>query len=1095
MTTNLSERVADLEEQLRALKNENQALRDAAARDIEERKQTEYALREKEAQFRNIIESSSMGMHMYHLEPDGRLIFIGANPAADVILGVDNHQFVGQPIEVAFPALAETKIPAMYRRAAATGQPWKTDQVTYDENEILGAFEVYAFQTSPGNMTAMFLDDTEQKRMAEKLRQNENTQRQIIDTTPNCVFVKDREGKYLVVNQKMAEMHNTTPEEMVGKFDYEIAEKWFESVEYQEFRLTEQDIIDNQKTIYIREEAFTYQDGTERWFQTTKFPFEQESNPNCLLIIATDITERVQARQLEDAVYRIAQAPDRADSLDDLYTAVHAIISDVMDANNFYIALYDEIDNLVSFPFFIDDMDVQPEPTTPGRGLTEYVLRTGKSLLRDRAVHRQLEKDGEIELVGTDSPIWLGVPLKIDNQVIGMMAVQHYSNPQAYGIREQRMLEYVSTQVAEAIARKRTENALLESEARYRGIIEDQTELILRWKPDGTRTFVNASYCRFFKRSAADLVGTNFFQEMLPVEREKVLAKLQALTPTADAVSYEEHTNIPTVGLKWMMWTDRGIFNENGELLEIQSVGRDITLRKKFESDREALLQQIQEQAQQVQQIVETVPQGVLLLDDDLKLRLINPVAEKILPVLTTSTAGERLTHLGNRPILEFLTSPPKGLWHALTISGPPETHFQVIARSLETSTDAAGWVLVIRDVTQQKTIEQYQQQQERLAAVGQLAAGIAHDFNNILGAITLYAQLTSQADDVPLVVSERMGIIFDQAMQASDLVRQILDFSRGSELERSPLDLIPILKEQTQLLRRTLPENITISFHFGKVLPPKALTANIDPTRIQQAIMNLAINARDAMPLGGALTIRLDHLTLTSNTPAPLPEMTPGDWVCLKISDTGKGIPADVLPQIFNPFFTTKGPGQGTGLGLAQVYGIVKAHEGAIQVDTAVEEGATFRIFLPAIPAEKPEQDPLGFDAFPHGAYETILVVEDNAAMRSALVEMLTNLRYRLIAVKNGTEALDIIQSTAPQKSKTHIDLVLSDVVMPEIGGVALFNQIRKLKPEIKVILMTGHPMQTELETLKLHGLVGWLSKPPDISDLAQMIATALGH
>jgi two-component system, cell cycle sensor histidine kinase and response regulator CckA len=1197
---------------------QGRTVRVTALRDITDRKSAEAALRESESKFRSIVEASPMGIHMYQLVADDQLIFTGSNPAANVILGMDNQQFIGKTIEAAFPALKDSPVPEMYRRAALIGEPWQTDQIVYEENEIVGAFEVRAFQTSLNRMVAIFLDITERKQaeealrqseatlhsiftaaptgiglvsnrkllqvndticemvgrrraelinqnarilypsaaeyefvgrekyrlisekgtgtvttrwqhkngqvidvlmsstpidpddlsigvtftaldiseqmaMEQKLTQSENMLRQIIDTTPNCVFVKDRSGKYLVANQGMAVLHNTTPEAFVGKYDYEIAQKWFETIDYAEFRKTEQAIIDNKETIFIPEEAFTYPDGTVRWFQTTKFPFEQEDNPDCILVVSTDITERIQAKKLEDAVYRIAQAPSHAASLDELFARVHAIISDVMEASNFYIALYDEVTDLLSFPFFIDDMDVQPESTKLGQGLTEYILRTGKSLLRDRGQHRELEKSGEIELVGTDSPIWLGVPLKIQEQVIGVMAVQHYSDPQAYGPREQRMLEYVSTQVAEAIAHQRTADALLESEARYRAIVEDQTELIVRWQPNGIRTFVNGSYCRFFNSTADALIGANFFDEMHPEERENVQTILKHLNPAADASSYEERTRIPGVGDRWTTWTDRGIFDENDNLIEVQSVGRDITLRKKFENDRESLLLQIQEQAQRVQQIIETVPEGVLLLDADLQLIVTNPAAEKILPALASSGSGEKLTHLGDEPLNEFLTSPPKGFWHALTIASSPPVHFQIIARALEVGTSSGGWVLVIRDVTQQKTIEQYHQQQERLAAVGQLAAGIAHDFNNILGAITLYAQLAAQIEGAPPLVTERMDIIFDQAMQASELVRQILDFSRGSELERSPLDLVPILKEQTHLLQRTLPENIQITFNFGKVFPPQSLTANIDPTRIQQAIMNLAINARDAMPLGGTLKIGLDHLTIAPNAPTPLPEMKSGDWLRITFTDSGEGISADVLPHIFNPFFTTKGPGQGTGLGLAQVYGIITAHDGVISVNTIVGEESTFSIYLPAVPAEKSKQNRLDLTALPQGQYETILVVEDNSAMRGALVEMLTNLRYRLIAVKNGTEALAIIQEAASPGSQTKIDLVLSDVVMPEIGGVALFNQIRTLKPEIKVILMTGHPMQTELEPLKQHGLVGWLPKPPDLNKLAQMIGVAL--
>jgi len=511
--------------------------------------------------------------------------------------------------------------------------------------------------------------------------------------------------------------------------------------------------------------------------------------------------------------------------------------------------------------------------------------------------------------------------------------------------------------------------------------------------------------------------------------------------------------------------------------------GLDITERVRAEEERALLVAQIREQARQMQQTMDTVPEGVLLLDADLRVLLANPVAKGNLAVLADASVGDTLTHLGDRPLAELLTSPPKGLWHEVAADG---RSFEVIARPMENSPEPEGWVLVIRDVTQEREIQQRVQQQERLAAVGQLAAGIAHDFNNIMAIIVLYARMSLWVPDLlPPRVHERLETIDQQAKRATVLIQQILDFSRRAVLERRPMDLVPFLKEVVKLLERTVPESIKMSLNYGS----DEYTVNADPTRVQQVIMNLVVNARDAMPEGGELHIGLSRTApgdeIRCLTCGPVIE---GEWVRVTVSDTGTGIPPDVRPRIFDPFFTTKERGEGTGLGLAQVHGIVKQHEGHIDVETEMGEGTTFILYLPALLVAEPEALPEERLALPQGQGETILVVEDNAAMREALVDSLEILNYRVLEASNGREALSVVERHGDE-----IDLVLSDVVMPEMGGIALFHALKQRYSAVRVVLLTGHPMEEELETLRAEGLSDWLPKPPSPEQLAQVVARAL--
>jgi len=493
------------------------------------------------------------------------------------------------------------------------------------------------------------------------------------------------------------------------------------------------------------------------------------------------------------------------------------------------------------------------------------------------------------------------------------------------------------------------------------------------------------------------------------------------------------------------------------------------------------LLARIREQARQVQQIIDTVPEGVLLLSAQQRILLANPTAREHLRVLAGVKVGDTLTHLGGRPVTELLTTPSDGLWHEVTVEGPPHRVFEVVTQPV---TGDEGWVLLLRDVTREREVQQRIQEQDRLAAVGQLAAGIAHDFNNILAVITLYTQMALQNPDLPANVQERLATVVQQAKRAANLIQQILDFSRRSPLERRPLDLLPFLKELTRLLNRTLPENIQVEIAYGS----DEYTVSADPTRLQQALMNLAFNAWDAMPEGGILHIGLERVRIEPGEALPLPDMEAGEWVRVTVTDTGVGIPEDVLPHIFEPFFTTKPPGEGTGLGLAQVYGIIKQHEGHVDVESQVGQGTTFSLYLPALTVAQVDLPGVKGADLPRGRGETILVVEDDPTTRSALREILEMLNYRVLEAAHGREALALFEQHADE-----IALLLSDLVMPEMGGIPLIYALRKQNPSLKIVVMTGYPLGEEAQALPLEGIVDWLSKPPSMEQLAEVVDRVL--
>ncbi len=556
--------------------------------------------------------------------------------------------------------------------------------------------------------------------------------------------------------------------------------------------------------------------------------------------------------------------------------------------------------------------------------------------------------------------------------------------------------------------------------------------------------------------------------------------------------AYESEHRLRHKSGTWIWVLDKGRVitrDADGKPLRACGTDLDITERKQAEVEREQLLTQVQMQARQTQGIMDTVPEGVLLLNAEARVVMANPAAREALSALIGVEQGlpqAPITHLGDRRLVDLLTSPPtRGLWHEAKAG---HQIFEIIARPMANGSRPENWVLVVNDVTQERAVQAHLQQQERLAAVGQLAAGIAHDFNNIMTSILLYAQMTARAPSLSERQRERMQVIHQQAWHATQLITQILDFSRRTVLERRPMNLLPLLKEQIKLLKRTLPENIEITLHYEEEEKEVAYTVNADPTRMQQLLTNLAVNARDAMPRGGTLGFAIDHITVPNHKAAPLPEVGPGEWVRLTVSDTGIGIAPDVLPHIFEPFFTTKKPGQGSGLGLAQVHGIVGLHGGYIDVHTHIDTGTTFTIYLPmpeTCPAQVPQPD---ISAIPQGQGETLLVVEDEDTVRSALVESLEQLNYRVLEAANGEQALAVLDTHAH-----HIALVLSDVVMPGMGGKALFYALQQRGSHIPMLMLTGHPMDKDLEELLNQGLNTWLPKPPDLNRLAHAVTEAL--
>lgn len=494
------------------------------------------------------------------------------------------------------------------------------------------------------------------------------------------------------------------------------------------------------------------------------------------------------------------------------------------------------------------------------------------------------------------------------------------------------------------------------------------------------------------------------------------------------------------------------------------------------------LLQETEQKARQVQRILDTVQDGILLLDAHYRVELANPAAHAYLQLLAFTDPAQPLSLVGNKSIRDLLQPPPEGaLWHEFALQKPPRT-FEAAAQPMETA--SGGWVLVLRDITEARKQQQYAEAQERLAMVGQMAAGIAHDFNNIMTVIILYAQMLLKTPNLPKELHGRLETIFTQAKLATNLISQILDFSRHADMQRRPVHLRPFLKELSKLLRHTLPETIKLRLEHDNA----DYIISADMTRIQQAVMNLVVNARDAMPNGGTIRLALAQITVAEGGKRPLPDMRPGQWIRLQVGDEGVGIPPENLERIFEPLFTTKERGKGTGLGLPQVHGIVKQHQGFIGVDSAIGRGTTISLYFPTLTGDahlvaETEESRRG-----RGAGELLLVVEDDQITREAICAILEAYNYRTLAASSGTEALRLFDFFS-----TEIALVLSDMMMPGMSGSTLYAQLRAQNPQLKMIILTGYPFADEDREALSQGGVTWMQKPFEVDQIVAAIQETL--
>jgi two-component system, cell cycle sensor histidine kinase and response regulator CckA len=782
---------------------------------------------------------------------------------------------------------------------------------------------------------------------------------QLVECAPEAISILDPEYRITRLNGEFTRIFGFGPAEALGERidalivppDRSAETRWIAEL-----------LVKGQKVVL--ETKRQRRDGTLLDVFISAAPIVIDEKQVAMCVLYRDISEQKRTDALHSALYRITQKTSSADDLQQFYAAVHGIVGELMYARNFYIAVYDPVTQLLTFPYFEDEEDSAPAPKKLGRGLTDYVLRTGEPLLCTPEIFDGLVKRGEVELIGAASLDWLGVPLKAGNNAFGVLVVQSYSGNVRFGEREKEILQFVSQQLASAIEYKRNEEALRHSEARYRSLVQSAVYGIYRSSLEG----------RFFDVNPAliTMLGYDSADEVL------------ALDPQSDVFLD------PTEQARVMGEFQRGARLDNVEVRWKRKDGSAITVR--------------------------------------LSGRVVNS----------------------------------------------PEGTAEVVE-------------IIAEDITERRVLENQFRQAQKMEAVGRLAGGVAHDFNNLLMVIGGYTEVLLEHTRKGDPLYPKIEAIHQAADRATTLTRQLLAFSRKQLLELKVVDLNVIIEDMERLLRPLIGENIELQTQ----LAPDLGRTRADAGQIEQVVMNLVVNSKDAMPKGGKIKIQTANARLNSeDRRREYTYLQPGHYVVLSVTDSGEGMDKETQSRIFEPFFTTKEKGKGTGLGLSTVYGIIKQSGGYVLVESELGRGTTFRIYLPRVEAALEPAGPAGVSRLHAAGSETVLLVEDEESVRQLVRETLELKGYKVLEADNGESALQIVS-----KYSGKIDMLITDVVMPGMSGRELSAKLCASSPQIKVLYLSGYTEDAIVHEGVVDPDTAFLQKPFTLQMLSRKVREVLGE
>jgi PAS domain S-box-containing protein len=1030
--------------------------------------ETELVRREKH--FRTLTENSLDVLCI--LSRDGNFLY--ASPSIERALGYKPEELRGQnffarlhpddllPVQEAFQFALdhpERTVKKQFRHQNKNGE-WR-------HLELVGQNRLQ--DPEIGGLVADCRDVTDRWRAEEELRNSEEQYRLLFHGNPNPMWVFDLETHaFLEVNEAAIQHYGYSREEFLTK--------------------TLADIRQSEKNGRPKTAALDTADRNVIWRQRRKdgslIDVEVIWSPIVFgehfaaLTMATDVTERLRIEYRNSIFsklgHRLSSASTNSEAAMIICEAADALFKWDDFALDLYFAVSDEVFSLLTVTT-VEGQRVEipssPQPKT-ANAVVQRVIKKGAELLSSFENKRF-------------SAVTMLAPIRKGEHVIGLLFVQNHM-PGAYTNRDLEVLQTLADQCSGALERVRAEQDLRESRQRFRDLFENSPDAIFVEDLDGTVLDVNFAACVLHGLTREQLIGKNTLNDLIPPSRrENARRDFQKLA--SGKLSWVGGESLTADGNSTPVEVRAGRVEYNGKPALLLHV-RDITERRAAEAA-------VQSSEMLFRSVWENSVDGMHLTDENGVIIAVNKAYCKLVGMEAEELEGELFTIVyaeseNPQAILERhrehfrARAANRKIQHQYTLHNGQVMALEITDSFIELHGQPLLLFSLFRDVTTQQRLEEQLRQSQKMEAIGQLAGGVAHDFNNILTVIHGHASLLLSSE-LEESASRSAQQISQAAERAAALTRQLLTFSRRQLIQPRKLDMNKIVGNMTDLLGRLLGEDVSLQLNYC----PSPAMVEADVGMMEQVLLNLAVNARDAMPKGGRLTVRISIVDLDEAHVQRHPEARVERFVCVSNTDTGSGIPPENLQRIFEPFFTTKEVGKGTGLGLATVYGIVKQHQGWIEVESIVGKGTTFRIYIPYVGSAQAETEKPTTQISIRGGTETILLVEDERSVRELVSRVLQKYGYKILPVGNGVEALETWN-----QHKNEISMLFTDLVMPDnMNGRELAEKLWAERPGLKVIFTSGYSSDIVGKDFKLEPGLNYLQKPYQPQALALAVRRCL--
>lgn len=968
------------------------------------------------------------------------------------------------------------------------------------------------------------------------LRASEDRYRSLVETAFDWVWEVDAQGCYTYASPRVRDLLGCTPEELIGRTPFDLMPE----EEARRVRPLFEQITARQKPFAMLENTNRHRDGRLVVLETSGTPvFSPEGRLVGYRGTDRDVTERKQAEedrkqtlrwqqgisQVQQSLLVPAPLEDRlrhiADSIVRLFGAdfcrvwliqpgdlcergcIHAEVKEGPHA----CRSRDRCLHLLASSGRYTHLDGKGHRRVPFGAYKIGRIASGgdhkfltNDAQNDPLVHNH-EWARELGLVS-----FAGYQLRIPGgEVLGVLAffATHPVLP-----AEDALVDGLSSALAQVIQQARAGEALRDSEALYQSLVEQMPQSVFRKDREGRFLFGNQRFCQVVAHSLGEILGktdADFFPPQLAAAYRqddlRVMESGQALD--------QEEENVGADGrVVFVHIVKSPLRDASGSIIGIQGIFWDITARKQAETE-------VRHRQAELAAIFENSPVMMCLLDARHQLRRVNRTLSQFSGRPGMEVVNQRIgdflgcvqvaeapagcgssRHCAECPILElvrraFQTGQDYRQVEGrcvVTRDGRPNERSLICSTARFEVGGQSMVLLCLEDVTEKKLTEAKLLRAQRVESIGSLASGLAHDLNNILTPIIMCAPML-QLEDTLENRRELAQTVESSAQRAVGIVKQLLSFARGKEGQKQPVQVRHLLHDLAKIARETFPRSICVE----EICASDLWLVLADATQLHQVLLNLCVNARDAMPVGGTLRLRADNVILDEHFVAMRPEASPGPHLRIKVEDTGTGIPESVQEHIFESFFTTKGEGQGTGLGLTTVQGIVKDHKGFITFTTAFGQGTTFEIHLPAVTEAQPDAERMEVrQAIPRGHDELVLVVDDELAICDAARRSLERHGYAVLQAHNGIEAIGVFSA-----HQNEVRAVVTDVMMPVMDGVTLCRAVRALSPRTALIVsaggLFGKPGADAMRVLEELGVRHILHKPHNADVLLETLAKAL--